>query len=51
MQPHYEVKNMFVNKIIKRLCYKINGLSAWISNINYDYNYKIIGYTETEKEE
>ncbi len=48
MQPHYEVKNMFVNKMIKKLCYRIDRLSAWISNINYDYNRRIIGYTNKD---
>ena len=49
MQPHYQVKNMFINNLLNRLCYKINRLSAWISNINYQYNRKIIGYTDQER--
>ena len=50
MQPIYRVKNMYINLLIRKLCYKINRLSAWISNINYDYNYQIIGYSDNETE-
>ena len=48
MTPIYKVRNHFINKLIRRLCYKIDRLSAWISNINYDYNRKIIGYSTDE---
>ena len=48
MTPIYKVRNMYINLLIKRLCYKIDRLSAWISNLNYDYNRKIIGYSTDE---
>ena len=48
MTPIYKVRNMYINLLIKRLCYKIDRISAWISNINYDYNREIIGYSADE---
>ena len=50
MTPIYKVRNHFVNKLIRRLCYKIDRLSVRINNINYNYNRKIIGYSYDNKE-